>query len=163
MTEVLVGLVGSALIGGKAATIINTVGTELVIGTVTSSTHAIRSMLTYFTTSTQPGISDIITELKNIDLEFTILIIEQVVLEQDSKNLPASITKALIGVNEILTLIREELNKIKESIDYHNTKYWSNWRSFASNCNMAQIKKHDDILKYRYGVLTELLKIYYRK
>lgn len=160
MAEIVVGLLGTAFLTGKATTLVSTLGCDLIISTITRSTKGICSVLTYFATSNHSGIKEIINQLDQTDLEFYISIIEQVVNEQEGKELPVSVKKALIGVNDILTLIHKELDEIKKSLEYHETKYFNTWRSFSLQYNIETIKKHNDLLKNRYSVLIELLKIY---
>lgn len=152
-------VIGTALLSGKAASIVSTVSTDLIIGTITTSTKAIGSMLTYLASSEQNGIKDVISIIKSTDLEFTISIIEQVVKEQENKTLPDSVKKALIGVNDILDMIHKELDNIKNAVEYHNTKYFNTWRSFSCDCNMETIKSHNELLNHRYSILIELIKI----
>jgi hypothetical protein len=140
--------------------IISGIGTSLIISTIITTTSSIGSLIKYLSTSNHACIKEIVTELNNIDLEFTISIIDQLVKEQDHKCLQDSIKKALIGVNDILLIINKELDDIKKAIEYHNTKYFNRWRSFSCQMNIYIIKQHNDILKKRYTILFDLLKIY---
>ena len=97
---------------------------------------------------------------KNIDLEFTITILDQLVKEQEGKILQESVKKALFGVSDILTNIHDELKVFHDSIGYHNTKYFSGWRSFSCMSSIDVIKQYNEILRNRYNMLFELLKIY---
>ena len=156
-------LLGAAIIGTSAPRIITTVGTDIAIRTLTTTTSSIGSLISYLTTNTKSGASDINSTLVSLDLEFTISIIENVVKEYDEKELNEPLKKALLGVHEILELIHKELNLIKEAIEYHNSKYFKNWRSFSWSGNTEAIKQHNNTLKSRYSMLLELLKIYSKK
>ena len=155
----MAGIIETALIGSKVAILASTVGTDILIKTVTSTSSSIVSMTSYLMTSSQPGINEIVSTLKKIDLEFTVGIIEELVKEQDGKELEESIKKAMIGVNETLSLIHQELDSMKQAIEYHNTKYFNGWRGFSWTGNVNNIKDHNEILKNRYMILFELLKI----
>jgi len=152
-------LIETVVIGAKATTLVSAIGTDVLIGTVTTTTTSIINMIGYLTTNTQPGINDILNTIKKIDLEFTVNIIEQLVKEQEGKMLCDSIKKALLGVNEVLGWIHKELDSIKQAIEYHHTKYFNNWRIFVWNGNISIIQTYNDILKNRYSILFELLKI----
>lgn len=160
MTTLALGLFETVVFSGKAATLVSTIGTDLIIGTITSTTSSIGGMIKYLTINNQPGIKEVISFLNNIDLEFTINIIDQLVKEQTGKELQDSVKKSLLGVNEILQKIHNELNSIKKSIELHNTKYLNYYRSFVCDLNIDVLGKHNNILKHRYNILFELLKIY---
>lgn len=155
----MAGIIETALIGSKVAILASTVGTDILIKTVTNTTSSIVSMTGYLMTSSQPGINEIVSTLKKIDLEFTVGIIEELVKEQEGKDLEDSVKKAMLGVNETLSLIHQELDSMKQAIEYHNTKYFSGWRSFSWTGNINNIKDHNEILKNRYTILFDLLKI----
>ena len=159
----MASLVGGLVMGTKASAVVTTLGTDIVIKTLTSTTSSIGSVISYLTTNTKPGASDISNMISSLDLEFTVTIIECVIKEyaetERNKELAPAIQKAILGVNEILECINKELNAIKEAMEYHNSKYLKNWRSFSWNGNTETIKKYNEILKNRYQMLLELLKI----
>ena len=139
---------------------VTTVGTNLIIGTITTTTTSIGSVIKYLVTNNHPGMDEIINVLTTTDLEYTVTVIQQVIREQECKKIHESIIKALIGVGEILNKIDDELESIKIAMEYHKTKYFAAWRSFSWNGNLETLKQHNNILKHRYTILFELLKIY---
>jgi hypothetical protein len=153
---VATSIIGTAII--TSPTVVASVGTNLLVGTITTTASSIGSLIKYLTTNTSPGINDILTFLTSIDLEFTIGIIEQVVKELDQQNISESLHKAIVGVNEILTLIHQELASVKSAIEEHNAKYFNGWRAFKWTGNLDNIKKHNEIFKHRYGLLFELIR-----
>lgn len=153
-------LIGGLVLGTKASAVVTTLGTDIAIKTLTTTTSSIGTVISYLTTNTKPGASEITNTLSTLDLEFTITIINCVITEYTEKELTPSVQKAILGVNEILECINKELNVIKEAIEYHNSKYLKNWRSFSWSGNTETIKKYNDILKNRYQMLLELLKIH---
>ena len=159
MATLASGLIGTMILSSRATSVVATLGTDLIITTITATTSSIGSMIGYLTTNKNPGIFDVNNILISTDLDFTIGIIEQIVREQEGKPLNESIKKALIGVNNILEAIHYELDSIKKAIENHKTKYFSSWRSFSWNGTIDSLKKHSDILKHRYSILFELLKI----
>ena len=145
-------------IGSKVVAII---GTDFVLKTATSTTGSIGSVLSYMTAYDQPRIQQVIDDLTEIDLEHTVKVIEEVVkeFEGDQVNLKESIKKAILGVTQILEKIDSELQIIREAIEYHETKYFNNWRSFNCKCNIETIRKNKIILDRRYTILIDLLKV----
>ena len=150
------------IFSGRALSIVSTVGTDFIIKTLTSTTASIASILTHLTYYDQPGVQGIIDELNKIDLEHMVSVIEELVKENNIEGIKESVKKALLGVNKILENIHNELNSIKEAIDYHQTKYFANYRSFDCKTSINKIKKHKEILDQRYNILIDLLKIYHK-
>lgn len=159
MNTLAAGLMQKVILGTGVTSIIGIVGTNLVIGTITTTTSSISSIIRYLMTNEQPGINEITAFLVTSDLEFTIKIIEELVKEQQDKQLTDSVKYALFGVNEILDQIHSELDGIKDAIDVHKKKYLNSWRVFSYNGNIEKLKGENLILKNRYGILIDLLKI----
>lgn len=155
------GVMEAVVLGAKIAPVINKLGTDVVISAVTTTTSSVIRVLSYITAMDHLGTQDIKNRLVDIDLEFFITVLDQLVKEQKEKINKESVKLALVGMNNILEEIHKELNIIKETIEYHQSKYFSSWRSF-SNCSYSidSIKKHKDILHQRYEILTDLLSIY---
>lgn len=152
-------LVGSVLLGSHATQLVGTIGSGIIIKTITTTTSSITALIGYLSKSDHPNIPELINQLDDIDLDFTINIIGLVVKEQETTELPESINMALVGVNDILILIHKELDEIKSSIELHSNKYLSGWRSFACHTNISSIKKHYNQLERRYKLLFELIKV----
>lgn len=157
------GLFGTVLVGGQVVSLLSTVGTDFIIKSMTSTTSSICAVLAGFAYSDEPGMTKIKEDLDKIDLEHTVNVIEELVKEQEceeGKEAHTSVKKALVGVHIILEKIHEELNTIKEAIEYHKTKYLNDWRRFDCSCNIKTIQKHNETLERRYKMLVDLLKIY---
>jgi hypothetical protein len=160
MATLATGLITTIVLSSKTSSIISSVGTNLIVGTITTTTSSICSLISYFASSQHTGIIEILNLLNILDLEFTIDVIDELVRELRDKNTPESVRKALFGIADILELLHMDLNTIKDGIDNHNSKYLSNWRSFSWEGNLDVIRGHCDTLRNRYGILFELLKIY---
>lgn len=160
MATLATGLMQTVVLSSKATSIISSIGTDLIIGTITSTTSSIVGVIRYLTVSTQPGVSDIMDIISSTDLEFTLSVLEQLVKEQEGKKINESVKKALLGVNEILDSINNELSSVKKAIQYHNSKYLSGWRSVSWEGNVNTLRRHNIILTHRYKILFDLLKIY---
>jgi len=151
------------ILGAKGIAVINQLGYDLVIGTLTTTTSSVVSGIKWLSSYDQPGAKDVANTLVEIDLEFMVSVIDELVKEQQD-NINAShvgsVTKALEGVTGILQSIDQELGTIKKALEHHQTKYFNSWRTFDCSCNIEVIKKHKAILDNRYKILTDLLKIY---
>jgi hypothetical protein len=161
MGTLATSLITTVILSSKATRVISNIGTDLVLSTISNTTYSMGQMISYFTTNNQYGIDKVVDTLNDIDLEFTIVIIDELIKELSNKELTNSVKKAIIGVNEILEIIHKELDNIKLAIEYHKTKFFCNWRalSYDHQC-FNLIKKHNNILKHRYQILIELLTIY---
>lgn len=151
------------ILGTKVTSLAMTIGADLLISSISTTTSSIGSAIKYLSKSSQKEISEILELIKEIDLEFTINVVEHLIKEQniaevtDDKN---SVKKALIGVSEILDVIHIEFVSIMEAVDNHNKLYFNKWRKFSWNGDVETVKKHNNILLKRCKMLFELLKIY---
>ncbi len=152
------------LLGAKGISVINQIGFDIVVGTLTTTTTSVVNGVKYLASYDQPGAKDVANTLAEIDLEFIVSVIDELVKEQSDSIVNGShvgsVTKALEGVNGILQSIDKELIVIKKALENHKTKYFNSWRTFDCSCNIETIKKHKVILDNRYKILTDLLKIY---
>jgi cellobiose-specific phosphotransferase system component IIB len=162
MANLAIGLASSLLWNITPASILTGVGTSLLVTTITKTTTAIGSNVKIITTSDNPSLEYVKKELAKIDLVYTVEVIKEVVREQDieGKEMKDSIKRALLGVNEILEKIHDELNTINESIKNHESKYFNGWRGFTCKYNLRTIIKHKNILDSRYKIFIDLLKVY---
>ena len=152
----------SILITSKVFNIASTIGTDIIIKSLTVTTRSVGSLISTIYSYDEPSIIQIKNKLIDIDLEYMVNIIEEVVKDcnkLDKNNIPISITKAIHGVTEILDKIHDELTSINQSIIDHEKKYFHKWRSFNCKYNIQSIKKHKIILDSRYNILIDLLKI----
>ena len=153
------GLIESVIFSAKTLSFINTVGIDVIGKTISTTTSSIASIITHLGSVDQAGIIEFRKVLEDIDLEFRIGVLEELVKEQKG-DAPVSVKKALMGVNDILVKIEVELKTIKKSFDEHQQKYFNGWRSFDCSCNIETIKKHSQLLRARSTELKDLLKIY---
>lgn len=155
LSVVVAGVKTYSLIHGLGSTSINT-----IINTVTFTSNSICKTLDYMARSDNIYVQDMSAKLEEIDLEFNVSIIEELMKEISDKNIDSTtFKKAIAGVNNILNKIHKELTEIENSIEYHNAKYFSTWRTFDCNFTIDNIIKHKNILDMRYKILVDLLKI----
>ena len=152
-------LISSLIFGARTVNFVNSVGIDVIGKAVNVTTGSIGNLVSQFMHSKEEDAIDIQSTLESIDIEFKVSVLEELIKEQRG-NAPVSVKKALLGVNDILVKIDGELKTIKEALDYHQTKYFKNWRTFDCSCNIKTIKNHCKILDERSKVFTDLLKIY---
>jgi len=156
MATLAVGLLADTVISNTFA------NKGLIVRAIGNTTVSIHSLLSNLTKSPDNSIymADIVVVLLNTDLDFTIDVIYEFIIMENVKEHNIAIKKALDGISQILILLNRELEILKNAIDYHKTKYFSNWRTFSWNGNIQTIVTYSTILKNRYQILFELLKIY---
>ena len=135
-----------------------------LITTISGTAGSIINTLNYISgySETEPGVKDVLDNLLKMDLEFTVMVISELINEQKNNhhNLNNSVRTTLEGVSLTLNKIHAELEKIQDAVGSHNSKWFSSLRKFKWDGNMQTIENYKDILKNRYTILFELLKIY---
>jgi hypothetical protein len=143
--------------------ITSNIGTNIIMSTIKATTSSISNIIGYITNDSSKDMTHITKFLREIDLQFTIVTMQSFIIEQNTENIPMSVSNALEGVNDILKLINDDLQSIKNEYENHRNKYFSSYRNFTWSGNMNEVKCHNDILKHRYDILFELLKVYGKK
>jgi len=148
----------SLIITAQALNFINKISIETVVAMITASTRSINTIIG--TIVSNNNINFIKQDLVDLDLDFLVSVISQLVKEQENDNPRESVKYSLISLNNILLEINKELLIMKESVDYHNKKFFSSWRSLDCSININLLKQHKIILNSRYKILSNLLQIY---
>jgi hypothetical protein len=158
MTGLALGVIETIFVGAKSVSFLSHLGKDLVIKTLTTTTGSIISIIGYVTSTDKPYFNDIKYEFQKLDLQNTLSVVEKIIDEQNSSSdMKDSVKAAILGVNDILQDIHNELIVIKDAMDNHEKKYLQYWRSFNCSCNIDTIKEHDNILYKRYELLKDTL------
>lgn len=153
-------MMNTVMYGTKILSFVNTMSAGLIIKTLTVTTRSIYDMIRYISSSNEPKLQEVIGDIKQLDIEFSVSVIENFIKEYEHENLSDAIKRAMLGVNESLEVINEQLISIKELIHEHNSKYFSSWRSIDCSENMSKIKDAKHILNSRYKILMTLMMIF---
>jgi len=143
----------------KFTAITSNIGTNIVMSTIRATTSSITTVLRYIISESSNNSEHIKHFLTQSDLNFTITTIQAFINEQNINDSQKAIATALEGVSEILTTIHDDLQSIRTECEYHKTRYFSSYRSFTWSKNIETLESHNNILKHRYNLLFELLKI----
>lgn len=160
METLAIQLVDSIFVGGKIISILNTVGTNVIIRTLSTTTSSIGFLISNITTSDKKYLDDVKGFLETMDLEHKVNVVKELVREISGKDVKDSVKLALLGITEILDKINKELLIIKDATDYHNSKFFGNWRKFDCSCNIETLEKHKKLLDARYSMLLDLVNLY---
>ena len=133
-------------------------GLQVVTGVVTCARN-ISSLMGFIKTDDDK--SELITLLRNTDIEVTVVILECIVSELDvDKRTPNSVVNCLKSLHEILSQIEGELTTIKTRVEYNRALwYLKSFRSYGFTTNITQIESLLTILKNRKELLFETIEI----
>lgn len=136
-------------------------GFEIILSTITKSSKIIINTLQSLFTEDNSNIKHINIELKKMDIEFFIKIINQIIIEQQNENLNnniESIKLLLLGIDELLTNISNELLLLYNLYQKYNNSYFNFWKSF--HYDLTNIQKNYKLLHKRYKIMIKILQIY---
>lgn len=147
------------VLGVNTVSLMSCIGNDLISRTIKKTSDSICCVCRYLMNYDEPYAYDVVHELKKLDLEFTVSVLQKFIEENKEIEYADSIKESLLKINDILQIICKQLNEIKESVDYHETKYLYKWRSLNCKSNICGVKKNVKILENRYCILMDFLKI----
>ena len=103
---------------------------------------------------------DIIYELDERDIEASLVVIEGLVKEINSKELPNSILKALKNLEKTLSRVQVLLEKIHIKSIEHTQKYFSSWRQLDVSKETKELIIQFNLLEKRFNLFHKVLLIY---
>ena len=103
---------------------------------------------------------DIIYELDERDIEASLVVIEGLVKEINSKKLPNSILKALKNLEKTLSSVQVLLEKIHIKSIKHTQKYFSSWRQLDVSKETKELIVQFNLLEKRFNLFHKVLLIY---
>ena len=103
---------------------------------------------------------DIIYELDERDIEASLVVIEGLVKEINSKKLPNSILKALKNLEKTLSSVQVLLEKIHIKSIKHTQKYFSSWRQLDVSKETKELIIQFNLLEKRFNLFHKVLLIY---
>ena len=103
---------------------------------------------------------DIIYELDERDIEASLVVIEGLVKEINSKELPNSILNALKNLEKTLSRVQVLLEKIHIKSIEHTQKYFSSWRQLDVSKETKELIIQFNLLEKRFNLFHKVLLIY---
>jgi hypothetical protein len=67
----------------------------------------------------------------------------------------SAINFCLENLHDMVIRIREDLKQIKSKIDYHNSKYFTSWRSLDARMELNNLVLHTELLEQRYDLFIK--------
>ena len=144
------------VLGGKALSIVSTLGVDVIIKGIQLTTLSIISGVKYLV-----SIHEFAPEIKPLDLEFKLAIISAFIedIQENKKEMNKSTKLALASVGKVLEKINVELQLIKNNIRYHKSKWFSSWRTCDVKDKVKQIIMHTELLDERFNFLIKIMTI----
>lgn len=97
--------------------------------------------------------------LEKIDIENTVLNIEQLFHEFSIKKESNAIKEALCSIKQIIILIKNELKKIEEIVINHRNKFLHKFRKPNYKINLRKLETYNELLNKRFNHFLKLLKV----
>ena len=134
-----------------------------LIETISSTTTLIKSIMTH---NTHPHIND---KLKELDILSKIEIISLFLLELETYNSDTDEQRRvhfmktfeilIKKITSIIEMIKINLKKIQIDITYHNSLYFSYWRTLNCEKEFELIIQYDKLLTKQFKMLIDILSI----
>uniref|UniRef100_A0A6C0ECK3 Uncharacterized protein n=1 Tax=viral metagenome TaxID=1070528 RepID=A0A6C0ECK3_9ZZZZ len=146
------------------AGIVTTVGKDLIVQSILSTTRGISSGIAYLFTSTsqRKEVKEIKILLEKLDIEAEVKVVEAFVkkLSEDKKDSIDVIAMALENLKNTVEKIEKELDEIKKKIEQeNNTSYigswWYGYPDLTPNYN--EIEKLSSVFKTRLDMLIKIV------
>ena len=132
-------------VGGNILAIVNRFGINVIIKSVSMTANGVVVIAKKILTYDQPFASIIINDLKKLDLDNEVEIVEKLVMEQIDNQYPESVEVALNKMDMILKDINQELDIINNKMDTHSQLYFSNWRTLDCKKNIENLYEYKNI------------------
>jgi len=152
------------IMSAKAITLVGTIGslgTDLVIKAITTTSSALVSGVSEIMKTKHPYADDIKKLLESLDIVTCTTVIGCIITEQTQDNIPDSINKALHATGETLEKINDEILEINKQIAYHDTVWFQNWRTIDCSANIERIKELKGVFDKRFDLLNKTIMIYH--
>ena len=106
-----------------------------------------------------PEVNIIKNKIIQMDLNSKLEIIHSLIKELNEEKLKEFQKISLKSIEILIDEINKELIDINQKINYHNSKYFSSWRSINLDNNINQLNDHNILLDKRLDNLIKLLNL----
>ena len=140
----------------SGAIVVGTLCFKFIAENIIFSIKSIHDVFSYLHSSEYHSIKESIDDL---DIKEKIIIVETLLHELKSKPIKKSVKYSINSVGHSIEEINNYLKELKDQLEYHNTKYLSNWRTFSCDDIIENLKKKNKLLNCRLDLLIKLLSI----
>ena len=133
-----------------------------VINSITTLSSNVFTLVGYIKLTKSIHQQEILNILNKTDIEATIKLLHTIISEiPEYYNSSLSVVVALKNVQEIISMIEDELKEIHRKITYNSNIYFmSNWRSYDCKDNLDSIEIKVNILDRRRDNLFKILEVF---
>ncbi len=135
----------------------NTISVDALLSSIKNICKNITNVAIYLRSSNKNNMTELLNELESLDIEMKVQIIETFIDELMIKN--ESVKIALFGIGFVLHKIKDDYALLHDSINYHNSKWFSSWRTFDYNVMLLNIKKNNALLDNRFDMLIKIASV----
>lgn len=132
-------------------------GKDIVISILTTSISTTTSLISNLIKNNN-NVEILKEYLHQSDLKNRLEIIECVSKRVDHTKEPINL--AWNSLTEIVKIIHTLLEEISEKIKYHESKYFSSWRSIDISSEVSRLEKLNKILESRISLFFEVFKVF---
>ena len=141
----------------SSAMIVGTLCFKFITENIIFSINSINNVYSYLNSTNHNSIKESLNEL---DIKEKTLIVESLLHELKTKIIKKSVKYSMNSVGHTIEEINNLLNELKSRIEYHQTKYFCNYRSFDTDDILQNLKNKNNILNNRLDLLIKLLSIH---
>lgn len=98
-------------------------------------------------------------ELLELDLESKLKVIDALMQQLDANNKELSIAVAITTLHEIVNKIHKTLEKVHDELNYHETRWFSGWRTPYIYYEVEELKTDSVILDKRLQTLMLVMRV----
>jgi len=129
---------------------------NVLLNTISGTINSINYIIT---NDSIPEVNIIKNKIIQMDLNSKLEIIHSLIKELNEEKLKEFQKISLKSIEILIDEINKELIDINQKINYHNSKYFSSWRSINLDNNINQLNDHNILLDKRLDNLIKLLNL----
>ena len=130
---------------------------NMLNGIIIGTTNTLKTIY-YLLPSSNPHLNTYKNQIEILDIEFKLNLIKNW-LEDNKENTNKDFNNYKDDVANLCIKISDNLDDINKRISYHNTKWFSNWRTLDLNVTIENLRNSTTILNNRIHYYN-LIKIY---
>lgn len=155
----------SALVGGKVLTALSVNIVATSINTITTASSNIYNIFHSLNSYSCQDDKCLIDTIKTLDIELTIQIIDNMLLEINCEKYDSTTMQSIIvALKFIIKDIEEELVHFSNNLAYNNSLWVGKyWRSYDCSEHIKKITCYNNVLQNRFKLFTDLIKLDYVK
>jgi hypothetical protein len=141
------------------------IGTDICLKTLSVTCSKAIDLTSWFTTTPHPGFTDVSELLAQTDLQAKLSRVKSVLNEfqqrQERQQYCGAVQSALSDLESSVTAIVACLEEIKQLRVYHDTLWFSTWRTPDCSSRIRLLQTHANVLEKRFADLSTVVSLMY--